>query len=779
MKSKYDELWKIPEDTLSLASDYDITPENNDADISDMNYLSVNSSGKVNYAEIKYEIPKDAKQILDSNVEYGMYSISEADKVLKDNVKYISLRYICRNLNRTVEWVNDRDILHNLFYMIDRNGDRLYREDDVIGRCDFLHLEFRRMDLPFSIFNRIDAAEYLGMSQEEFESALHDIPSKEQYAEGGEHFSVYYKKDLDSYYRHHFFINMLAKSGATISYEDVCDVFGVRSIHLKEFLLTHAPQKMKTNDGYLTDRYSSESIREYMDAHPGDRSIYRPLGKIVSSDIARIYIMAERKEWLTARYEKKILKPVKTASGARIRTDRGFTMFLISDLDDYIYNRETGEAYGLGKEFIRRSHIKNRYGVNDKWIDTYVKNSSDVHIKVSPGNVMTWDTYHVSNRRDIITGIDAVDVEALIKNGHFIDITKEYVRKKLKIDQEENAKKYKIGKFAILAMHKKYVDSKRKSPYQYNEVTDDDISLALDTKINEERLIMQEKRRVLSKIRKESLQHDNKMRNILGLNPTSGTATSKKEILREMNSPQIFRCVYKRGKSNIYKRFNPPYETYDYISVVDHFFTRKSAISKTSLIMKAMKSGMMKMEDIAFTCYPGWFLFMDNYSCITDLMFKDRLNALPSDIGLVGAYGWKSITPDGDWRNLDDTYGCYDAFSSKSGISKKIIGKSGCGGTREVRIIGGPFIAIRASMVPDALRLKILDGYIAGDDHIGAVLSMFCYECRKKVCVIDASSMCCSDYLGYVGEDDWKDDQIEFVMRWQAQIKKISTAPAL
>lgn len=82
-------------------------------------------------------------------------------------------------------------------------------------------------------------------------------------------------------------------------------------------------------------------------------------------------------------------------------------------------------------------------------------------------------------------------------------------------------------------------------------------------------------------------------------------------------------------------------------------------------------------------------------------------------------------------------------------------------------------------MVPDALRLKILDGYIAGDDHIGAVLSMFCYECRKKVCVIDASSMCCSDYLGYVGEDDWKDDQIEFVMRWQAQIKKISTAPAL
>lgn len=77
----------------------------------------------------------------------------------------------------------------------------------------------------------------------------------------------------------------------------------------------------------------------------------------------------------------------------------------------------------------------------------------------------------------------------------------------MKIDQEENAKKVnKIGKFAILAMHKKYVDSKRKSPYQYNEVTDDDISLALDTKINEERLIMQEKRRVISKIRKESLQ---------------------------------------------------------------------------------------------------------------------------------------------------------------------------------------------------------------------------------------------------------------------------------
>lgn len=75
-------------------------------------------------------------------------------------------------------------------------------------------------------------------------------------------------------------------------------------------------------------------------------------------------------------------------------------------------------------------------------------------------------------------------------------------------------------------------------------------------------------------------------------------------------------------------------------------------------------------------------------------------------------------------------------------------------------------------MVPDALRLKILDGYIAGDDHIGAVLSMFCYE-TEKVCVIDASHQCAVLIIAVMSvRDDWKDDQIEFVMRWQAQIKR-------
>ena len=91
MKPIHDELWKLPQDTLALASDYDISPVVDDEAVAGMDFLKEDSSGKVNYDEIKYEIPTDTSQILQSNVEYGLYELSEADRVLKDNVKYISL----------------------------------------------------------------------------------------------------------------------------------------------------------------------------------------------------------------------------------------------------------------------------------------------------------------------------------------------------------------------------------------------------------------------------------------------------------------------------------------------------------------------------------------------------------------------------------------------------------------------------------------------------------------------------------------------------------------
>ena len=226
MNPKNDELWKLTQDTLDLESDYDISPVVDDEEIAGMDFLTENSSGKINYDEIKYEIPTDTKQILQANVEYGLYELSEADRVLKDNVKYISLKYICRNLNRTVEWVIDRDILHNLFYILDSNGDRLYREPEVVERCKLLSIEFRRKDLPFSTFGRMEAADYLGMSQGKFESIVKDIPFKEQISTDGEKHVVYYKKDLDVYYRHNRFLDIVAKANATISFEDVVDIIG-------------------------------------------------------------------------------------------------------------------------------------------------------------------------------------------------------------------------------------------------------------------------------------------------------------------------------------------------------------------------------------------------------------------------------------------------------------------------------------------------------------------------------------------------------------------------
>lgn len=222
-------------------------------------------------------------------------------------------------------------------------------------------------------------------------------------------------------------------------------------------------------------------------------------------------------------------------------------MFLVDDLDRYIYERDCGDLYGLGREFITRKHIKNRYGVNDKWIDTYAKDSEKVHVKLASGNIMTWATYHDRKVKEVMVGINYVDIEELIKGGNFIDITREFIRKKLKIDKEENAQRYKKGKFSILMMHKKCVDSRKKSPYQYHEVTDDDVTLALDTKINEPRLVMDEKKRLLKKIKQNEIDHDNKMRDILGLTPVKCSAVSNNDVVKSLASPQVFRCIYKRA----------------------------------------------------------------------------------------------------------------------------------------------------------------------------------------------------------------------------------------
>lgn len=774
MRQLHDELWKLPQDTLALASDYDIPPVVDDEEVAGMNFLTEESSEKVNYDEIKYEIPTDTTQILQSNIEYGLYELSEADRVLKDNVKYISLKYICRNLNRTVAWVTDRDVLHNLFFIVDSNGDRLYREPDVVDRCRKLGLDFRRKDLPFSTFGRLEAAEYLGFSQEKFESIVNDIPFKEHVSPDGEKHVIYYKHDLDLYYRHTRFLDMVAKANATISFEDMSTAIGNTELS-KEFFAVYTPRKVRTYDGYVSERYSSDDVRNFISSHKGDPSIYNPIKDVVSGDLAKIYVGACRYEWFRARYRTRQVVALRKADGSRLGSKgRGFSLYLVSDLDKYVYNRDCGECYGLGKEFISKKHIKNRYGVNDKWFGTYVRNSEKVRVKLSSGNVVTWHTYKSSQSREVIIGINYVDVENLLKAGNYIDITREYVRKKLRIDREENAKRYLSGKYSIIRMHKTYVEQQRKSMLQYNEVVDDDVTLALDAMINEPRLVMSEKTRLMQKIQNKKRDHDNKMRTILGLTPTKRARMTENDVVKSLESPQLFRCVYKRGKVDFFKKFSSEYKTYDYVYTPHHYFTQKNRSNKVSLSVKALISGMYRFGEEIFAAQPNWFVYMDSSTCITDMMWKGKLDNLPPDVGIAGVYGWKTVPASFNWHESEDTYGFYEGLSVKNNTTGKIVGKLGFGELTDVAILGGPVIAIRTSMIPDILMAKLMDGYTVGDDHLAAELSMFCHDCKRRVCVVDTSVSTCVDYMDYVGGADWEEDQINFVMHWQHRLAKIA-----
>lgn len=777
MNKLHDEMWKLPEDTLSLFSDTDIPLVTRDDNLDEMNYLN-DKPEVVDYDKIKYEIPEDNSKILDSNIDYGLYELSENDKVLKDNVKYISLKYICRHLNRTAEWVDDRDILHNLFFILDDNGERLYREPDVVERCKFLKIEFRRTDLPYSKFGRTEAAEYLELTQEQFETMCKDIPHKTETLSNGDTYSIYYKKDLDVFYRRHFFLNILAKSNSSISVDDVIDILDIHGREYEIFKGQYKTQRIKNPDGYVSSRYSSDDIKSYIETHKGDMSIYRPLKDAISSDMARVYIGVQRREWLSILYEKKLLKPMRGANGTKItRSASGFSLYLLDDLDTYMYNKECKAKYGLGNEFITRAHIKNRYGVNDVWIDTYVKYSPDVKIKLTTGDIMTWEYYHKNKLSGIIIGISYADVETLIKNGNFIDITREYVRKKLGIDREIMKRKFMAGKNAIFYMHRKYVEANKKSAYQYNEVNEDDIANAIESKMNEERLILDEKKRLMSKLSKERRSHDNKLRAILGLTQAKHEAITNNKVISKLNSPQIFRCIHKRGKCTVFKSFNPPYNTYDYVSSIERFFTKKSGIDKTSLTMKSLIKGMSLMLSDDFKCTPSWLVYMDSTCYISDAFLKTKLDALPTDVALVGAYGWESIPKSFNWHESNDTYGLYETYSIRDNSTRKHVGTNGFGETKDVAILGGPFFAMRSSMVYDFMRNRHFYNYVVGDDHILPILSLYCRSIKKRVCVIDTTCVSCSDYDSYIGGLEWTDDQIEFTMRWGKELQKLIRNP--
>lgn len=776
MKNIYDELWKIPEDTLRLASELPDT-RNATEDIPDeMNYLS-SERGRSSYDEIKYEIPSDNSQILETKIDYGLYEITEEDKVVKDDVKYISLKYICRNLNRTVEWVEDRDILHNLFCIVNAEGERMYREPEVVERCAFLKIEFRRMDLPYSVYNRMEAAEYLNMSAEEFAAVADKIPSKETILEDGYKYSVYYKKELDKYHRRTRFMDIVANAGVTISPDDITATLGIKGIEYEDFKNRYPMQRRSNADGYPSMRYTSDNVADYIKRNNGNKSIYKELKETISSEMARVYIGAGRREWLSIRYEKKLIKPLRKYNGTKIINSKsGFSQFYLDDLDKYIDEREGKLYYGLGNEFITRQHIKNRYGVNDKWINTYVKNNDDVRIRLSTGAVISWGYYHTSGNKGVIQGIQYSDVEKLIKGGNYIDITKEYVRKRLGIDREEMKKRMAKGKDAILFMHRKYIESKRKSPYQYNEVSPDSIAIAIESSMNEERLILDEKKKVLAKITRDRKKHDNEMRKVLGLTEVEHTAIQKNVVVKNLDTPQIFRCIHKRGNCNVYKQVALPFNTYDYISTIKSFFTKRHSIDKTSLSIKSFIQGMSHCINGNFKVMPSWFIFMDSTTYIADSFLKTRLEALPTDVGVVGSYGWLSIPSDYNWHNSDETYGFYETYSIKGTTTSKHIGKYGCGAVKDVALIGGPIICIRVTLLMDLLKTRLMHGYIVGDDHIGAIVSMYAHAMRKRVCVIDTNVVSCSDYDCYIGSDEWQDDQIEFVMKWERELRKLKNS---
>jgi hypothetical protein len=44
---------------------------------------------------------------------------------------------------------------------------------------------------------------------------------------------------------------------------------------------------------------------------------------------------------------------------------------------------------------------------------------------------------------------------------------------------------------------------------------------------------------------------------------------------------------------------------------------------------------------------------------------------------------------------------------------------------------------------------------------------------------MDTDVVTCIDYVDYVGGEDWEEDQINFVLRWQHRLAKLKDAPIL
>lgn len=118
-----------------------------------------------------------------------------------------------------------------------------------------------------------------------------------------------------------------------------------------------------------------------------------------------------------------------------------------------------------------------------------------------------------------------------------------------------------------------------------------------------------------------------------------------------------------------------------------------------------------------------WVVIAHESSYIPDPMLYMKINAVPHNVGAVGAFGYGYTMPDGTWSTSPATYGLYSTYSDDMTDTKFVTGTKGVDGMHEVDVIDGPFIAIRAIHVAAAAEACYRMDTVNPDNFIIPVIS--------------------------------------------------------
>ncbi len=553
-----------------------------------------------------------------------------------------------------------------------------------------------------------------------------------------------YKKDFECFARHYYPLFIVNQLDFVLSIGGVATLFGVKK-HTINMWGKKGVIKPLINPISHRRMYTRDVLLDYLNNNRY-RMLSRGFSQYVSAEMARLYIGAKESEFYSA---------IKLGRIKSIKNGKRRLVYDINQLDIYLDNKNYKKYYGDdNKPYIAISQIKYKYNISELFFNKFIV-FPKARLYLYNGNLLT-KLDEIQGKHPKIMGYFKQDIEKIINSGVSIKIEDELANY-VNIKNSRNR-------------HNKIVQNDSYGLHVFRTDNDNPIEKIIEATFQEKKLKHDDTLRELNLQAQIKKTQMNEMRTMLGLKQTQNIYTSPKKILENSNVPVITTLIYSRGNTSIYKKMK--HAEHDVIFVTGSFAYLSIRKKKYGALMKCLK-GIEKLHKINIKIKPNWIVFMSNTSCVTDILFYDKLDKIPSNVGVVGSFGFNNLPENYNWSMSKDTYGIFNVYASDGQSSKFIVGNSNINESHDVAIVNGPFIAIRGELIGKfEQKRKIIQQFSDGWNHVGPILSSIAHDSGMLVRQIPIDCCECSDFYSEIGNIDWNHDHDLFIKYFGNIFKK-------